>query len=131
MTITSQEPLYVRAGGEPALRAVVTDFYERVFTDVMIGFFFKGLDKQRLIDKETELALQLLGADVEYTGRPLRAAHASHRIMGGQFARRLQILRETMADHGLPPEVQEAWVRHTEALRDQVTADASGECRPT
>ena len=103
---------------------------ERVFADVMIGFFFRDADRAHLVEKELELALGLLGSDRPYTGRPLPEAHARHRIMGGQFDRRLQILRETMADHGLPDEVRAAWVRHTLALRPQVTRDAAGECRP-
>ena len=125
-----QPDLVALAGGSERLRAVLVDFYERVFDDAMIGFFFKGKDKQRLIQKELELALQFLGADVEYTGRPIREAHAAHRIMGGQYGRRLQILKESMADHDLPGVVQDAWVQHTEALRSHVTRNAAGECRP-
>ena len=82
--------------GADALRAVVTDFYDRVFRDAMIGFMFQGKDKQHLIDREYELVAALLGAPgVTYTGRPMRVAHAQHTIFGGQFERRLQILRET------------------------------------
>ena len=115
--------------GADALRAVVTDFYSRVFPDVMIGFMFQGKDRQRLIDKEYELVAALLGAPgVTYTGRPMRAAHAQHTIFGGQFERRLQILRETLADHRVPAEVQHAWIDHTLALRSQVTRDRGSEC---
>ncbi len=128
--MSDTKALYELAGGEPALRAVLTDFYERVFSDAMIGFFFAGKDKRRLIEKELEFALKLLGAPREYTGKPIREAHSSHRIMGGQFGRRLTILKETMAAHHLPQPVQEAWIEHTLSLRDQVTADSLGECRP-
>lgn len=122
--------LHELAGGEAVLRPLLVDFYDRVFDDVMIGFFFKGKDKARLVEKELELALRFLGADVEYTGTPLPEAHAAHPIMGGQFNRRTQILRETMGDHGLSAEVQAAWLEHTERLRSQVTPDAAGECKP-
>jgi hemoglobin len=122
--------LHELAGGESGLRALLEDFYDRVFKDVMIGFFFKGKDKQRLIQKELEFALNLLGADITYTGKPIPVAHAAHPIMGGQFNRRTQILRETMRDHDLPEEVQACWLEHTESLRSQVTPDASGECKP-
>jgi hemoglobin len=122
--------LLALAGGVPALRAVIEDFYARVFADAMIGFFFRSADRARLVEKELELALALLGADVPYTGRPLREVHARHPIQGGHFDRRLQILRETLADHRLPRAVCEAWVRHTERLRPEITADRPGECRP-
>ena len=120
--------LFDRIGAD-ALRAVLTDFYTRVFGDVMIGFMFAGKDRQRLIDKEYELVAALLGAPgVTYTGRPMRAAHAQHTIFGGQFERRLQILRETMRDHHVDAEVQQVWIEHTQALRRQITRDAGSEC---
>jgi hemoglobin len=123
--------LYAKIGGDK-LREVITDFYARVFPDVMIGFMFAGKDKQRLIDKEWELAATFLGApDVKYTGRPIRTAHANVAIFGGQFERRLQILRETMRDHHVDPDVQRVWIEHTQALRSQVTRDQGSECKDT
>ncbi len=117
--------------GEAKLRAVLTDFYARVFGDVMIGFLFAGKDRQRLIDKEYEFTAQLLGADVAYTGRPMRTAHAQSPIFGGHFERRLQILRETLADHAVDPEVVTAWIDHSYALRTQITRDQGSECKDT
>ena len=118
--------------GPAALRAVLTDFYGRVFGDVMIGFMFRGKDRQHLIDREYELTAALLGApSVTYAGRPMRAAHAQHAIFGGQFERRLQILRETLRDHAVDPEVQQAWIDHQLALRGQITRDRGSECADT
>jgi hemoglobin len=114
--------------GGDELRAVIADFYDRLFADVMIGFLFTGKDKQRLIDREWELTAGLLGGPVRYTGRPIREAHAAVPILGGHFDRRLQILRETIADHGLPDAARDAWLAHGQALRAQVTADKSSEC---
>ena len=118
--------------GEPALRAAITEFYRRVFADVMIGFMFQGKDRRHLIEREYELTAALLGAPgVTYTGRPMRAAHAQHTIFGGQFERRLQILRETLRDHGVAAEVQQAWLDHQLALRSQITRDQGSECKDT
>ncbi len=118
--------------GEAKLRAVIADFYDRVFADVMIGFMFQGKDKQHLIDREYELTAKMLGAPgVTYRGRPMRTAHAQHTIFGGHFERRLQILRETMADHAVDPDVQREWIDHTLALRDQITRDKGSECKDT
>jgi hemoglobin len=123
--------LYARIGPNK-LREVVTDFYARVFPDVMIGFMFAGKDRQRLIDKEWELAATILGApDVKYTGRAMRTAHAQTPIFGGHFERRLQILRETLRDHQIDPDVQRVWIAHTQALRAQITKDQGSECKDT
>ena len=114
--------------GADALRSVIEDFYNRVFPDVMIGFLFLGKDKQKLIELEWQFTARLLGADVQYTGRPMRPAHAKSPILGGHFERRLQILRETLADHDVAEPVRERWIAHTQSLRSQVTGDRSSEC---
>lgn len=123
--------LLQQAGGIEGLRRIVRDFYDRVFSDTMIGFLFRSADKERLIEKEVELAARMLGArDVVYTGKPLREVHARHRIMGGQFARRLKILEETLTQHRVPEAVRRAWIDHTNALRPLITGDAGSDCDP-
>jgi hemoglobin len=119
--------LFDRIGAD-ALRAVLVDFYDRVFADVMIGFLFDGKDKARLVQREYELTARFLGADIPYTGRPMRQAHAQSPILGGHFDRRLEILRQTIAAHGVDAEVAAAWIDHTLALRSQITPDGSAEC---
>ena len=125
--MTRDATLFDQLGGD-ALRAVITDFYERVFADVMIGFLFVGKDRARLIEKEWELAARMLGADVRYTGKSMPDAHARVPITGGHFDRRTQILRDTLRDHAVPADVQAAWLGHVEALRAQITADRGSEC---
>jgi hemoglobin len=125
---TTSPSLFEKLGGEPVLRSIVNRFVDRMFADPMIGFFFRKADKQRIKEKEYELAAEHLGGGVEYTGRPLRQAHAVHPIMGGQFARRLELLRLTLVEAGAPPSVVQHWISHTENLRAQVTRDAIGEC---
>jgi hemoglobin len=119
--------LFDRIGGD-ALRAVIVDFYDRVFADVMIGFLFAGKNKQRLIDREWEFTARFLGADLPYRGRSMPEAHARVPILGGHFERRLQILRNTLADHRIDAEVAQAWIDHQLALRGQVTGDRGSEC---
>lgn len=118
--------------GRDGVRAVVADFYERVFGDVMIGFMFEGKNKLHLVEREWEFACGFLGdPDIKYTGRPMRTAHAGHTIFGGHFERRLQILRETLRDHAVDADVQQAWIEHTQALRAQITRDKGSECKDT
>ncbi|HKU37294.1 MAG TPA: group 1 truncated hemoglobin [Polyangiales bacterium] len=120
--------LYEALGGEPKLREIIDDFVERVFVDIMIGFFFANADKERIKRFEFEHASALLGGPHAYAGRPLRQAHAAHPIRGGHFARRMQILRQVLAAHGVPEPVQKRWLEHDLALAGQITGDALGEC---
>jgi hemoglobin len=123
-----ERTLFEQMGGEPALRRVIDRFVDRVFEDTMIGFFFKRASRERIKQKEYELAAGHLGANVVYTGRPLAEAHAPHPIMGGQFDRRLQILKDTLDEFSVPEAVRAHWIDTTLSLRSLITRDAAGQC---
>ena len=122
--------LFDELGGEARLRPIIERFIDRTFDDVMIGFFFRNASRERVKDKEYEFAARLLGAPIAYTGRPLTQAHAPHPIMGGQFMRRLQILKETLAEFAVPEHIQRAWIEHTEQLMGVITRDRPDQCVP-
>ena len=63
--------LFKQLGGAPRLRDILSDFYNRVFDDVMIGYMFIGQDKARLIQREVEFTARFLGAEMEYHGRSM------------------------------------------------------------
>ena len=114
--------------GHARLREVLEAFYDRIFVDDMIGFLFVGKDRATLVQREWEFTARLLGADLAYSGRSIPDAHRASPIMGGHFDRRMQILREVLADFEVPPAVQASWLQHSEAMRHLVTRDASGSC---
>lgn len=120
--------LFEELGGEPVLRQIIDRFVDRIFDDVMIGFFFRNARRERIKQKEYEFAAQHLGAGTPYTGRAIDEAHRAHPIMGGQFARRLTILKNTLDEAGVPEHIKAHWLAHTEALRPLVTADSGREC---
>jgi hemoglobin len=124
------QTLYEQIGGERKLREIIDVFIDRVFADRMIGFFFRNADKTRIKELEYQLTAEFLGADIRYQGRPLDHAHAKHPIMGGQFARRMQILKETLEDFKVPQAIREAWLQHNESLRKLITSDSGSDCDP-
>ena len=119
---------YERIGGEAGLRALIRDFVGTVFDDVMIGFFFRRASRARIEEMEYQHAAEFLGANLVYQGRPLDQAHRAHPIMGGQFARRKQLLREAMERHNVPADISTRWLDHTESLREAITGDPGDEC---
>jgi truncated hemoglobin YjbI len=121
--------LFEQLGGEPKLRAIVDDFVDRCFDDMMIGFMFARADRSRIKRFEYQHAAKSLGAPLEYQGRALDDAHRPHRILGGQFDRRRQILIETLRDHEAPERVVHAWVSHQDSLRALITKDPDSSCQ--
>jgi hemoglobin len=119
---------FEQIGGQFQLLAIIDDFVERVCADTMIGFFFSRIDRTRLKRMEYEHAARFLGADIAYTGRALDDAHRRHPILGGHFARRRQILKQTLERHAVPGPILEAWLAHQDALRAQITRDEITQC---
>jgi len=131
---TDQElNLMALAGGEEGLRVLLSDFYDRVFRDPMIGYLFMGQDKTRLIEREVEWTARLFGAEVSYQGRPLREAHSRHPIRRGHFHRRNQILKDVLRTHHVPEALFEAWSAHSDALETAILGPAAGskDCEQT
>ncbi len=119
---------FERLGGEARLRPIIDTFVDRVVNDVMIGFFFRSVDLERLKQFEYEFAAAHLGGPSNYSGRPLARAHAQHPILGGHFNRRLRILEKTLADFSAPEDVIREWIEHNERLRRVITRDLGTEC---
>ena len=122
------DSMFERVGGEQGLRAIIDDFVDRMFDDIMIGFFFRNVERRHLKELEFQHAAEHLGGAIRYRGRPLEVAHGKHRILGGQFARRKELLRKTLVAHRVPEDIIDAWLAHTESLRARITADAGGQC---
>ena len=117
-------------GGEARLRPIIEAFVDRIFDDIMIGYLFAAADRQRVKHMEYEFAARHLGAGTAYSGKTLPEAHRPHRITGGHFMRRFQILKETLAAFGVAPAISQYWLDHTLALRPQVTLSELDECDP-
>jgi hemoglobin len=119
---------FERAGGEAVVRTVVDRFVARQFDDRIIGFLFVGKDRVRVSTHEYEHAAAALGGPVVYAGRPIGAVHRPLRINGGQFRRRLALLRQEIERAGVPVDVMEAWL-DTQRRLERVVTDGT-DCAP-
>lgn len=124
----AEETDFERLGGEAVLRPLIDEFVERVFADAMIGFMFKAVNKSRIQRFEYQHAAEHLGGNVRYEGRPLDVAHRRHKIMGGQFMRRREILRQVLEARGVPTDITDRWLSRVDSLRDVITRDQGSEC---
>lgn len=115
--------LFVNAGGEEGLARILRDFYRRMQSDVMLGFFFDGKDIDAIADKQRSFLMRAMGAAPSYSGLPPAQAHQKLApILSGHFDRRLRILEETLAAHGLSDEDIRTWVAFESAFRDAIVS---------
>jgi hemoglobin len=127
VSLISRPDLVERAGGVAGIEAILRDLYERLFSDLMVGFLFEGHDRERIIRVQTGFTRRLLGeTSAPYEGKSIPDAHAALPILPGHFDRRHHLLRQVLEAHAVDPEVREAWLRLDQALRPAVLRAGEG-----
>ncbi len=105
MTAAAEVNIYEAIGGEPALVAVVDDFYGRVLSDVRLAAFFAGANMPKLKGRQVEFFAAALGGPSLYQGASMRQAHAGRGISQADFDRVAFHLVGSLADAGVPPKI--------------------------
>jgi hemoglobin len=104
MTAAAEASIYESIGGEPALVAVVDDFYVRVLADPQLAGFFAGANMTKLKGRQVEFFAAALGGPDLYQGAGLREVHAGRGISQADFDRVAVHLTAALADAGVPAE---------------------------
>ncbi len=105
-------------GGPARMEALMRDFYDRLFDDVLVGFLFQPHDKEHLIRSQIAYVTAHLGdRSGRYDGPTIREAHNDVPVLPGHFDRRHYILREVLEEHGVPEHVRKAWLDLDQSLR--------------
>jgi hemoglobin len=116
--------LYDRIG-EPALRAVITEFYRRAFADGIIGHFFVNSDIAEITAKQIDFASSMLGGPKRYRGASLATAHKPFLIKPPHFGRRQVLMAEVLAEIGVAPDLAKAWLDLEETLKPLIVKGPS------
>ena len=113
--------LYTNIGGEPRLREILEDFYDRMSKDILIGYFFTGKDTHPIAHMQMGFLLQAMGVSATYAGKSPTQAHGSlSPILAGHFDRRIVILSKTLSDHGLSESDAKIWINFEKAYRKAI-----------
>jgi hemoglobin len=94
--------VYELIGGEPALVAVVDDFYERVLGDPQLAPFFAGAHMPKLKGRQVEFFAAALGGPDAYHGGGMRQVHAGRGIGQADFDMVAIHLAGALAAAGVP-----------------------------
>ncbi len=115
------EGLFQEVGGEARLRLLLRDFYARMASDVLVGFFFAGKDSEEIAEMQLSFLLRAMGQRTSYSGKSPAQAHRNlPPILGGHFDRRLKLLEETLRQHGLQEKGIQLWLRFEQSFRSGI-----------
>jgi hemoglobin len=105
MASATSTTLFERIGGEPAISAAVSLFYDKVMADAELRPFFDESRLPRLIRRQAQFFVQALGGPADYKGASMKAAHRKHPIQSKHFEKVVGHLSSTLADLKVPKSV--------------------------
>jgi truncated hemoglobin YjbI len=125
MMITSQlKEALLAAGGEPGVRKILSTFYKKMASDILVGFFFDGKDLEHIAKQQAEFLLRAAGLFQNYQGKgPAQAHEKLPPILAGHFDRRTVLLRETLNEAGLASEFIETWIGFERQFRKAIVKE--------
>lgn len=116
--------MYVEIGSEARLGELLTKFYKKMSTDIMLGFFFSGKDICHIVQQQKMFFLRAVGINKVYEGKSPRAAHRKiPPILKGHFDRRMVLLRETLTEEGMSEKNIQTWINFEEQFRKSIVEE--------
>ena len=98
MTVGKVRGLVGRIGGPERLREILRRFYEQLFEDPIVGFFFAGQKIEKIVSGQHAFLMRAFQETRRFTGVHPSKAHVDlPPIRRGQFDRRLVVLRDVLA----------------------------------
>lgn len=105
------------------VRAILEDFYRRVYADERLAPFFEGSTMGRAIDKQYSFLQQLMTGERCYFGDRPRNAHHWMVITDDIYDYRQALMHRTQKDHGLSDCQMARWTRLENHYRDDMVKD--------
>ena len=102
------------------LRAILTDFYTRVFEDERLAPYFRSVTRQRLIDKVYSFMHQSFTGEKIYFGDRPRNAHHWMVISEELFDHREALMTDCLRRHGLTETLIARWNAYEESFRPDI-----------
>jgi len=103
-----------------AVKAAVSDFYERVINDPELASWFSGVDMRQLRVHQTAFLIFALGGPEAYVGRPLPEAHAGLEITDAAFDATVEHLLLALEGVGMASDVVRQLRTRLERMRSQI-----------
>ena len=122
MTAAGEVSIYESIGGEPALAAVVDDFYVRVLADPQLAGFFVGTNMPKLKGRQVEFFAAALGGPDFYQGASIRQVNAGRGISQADFDRVAFHLTAALAAAGVPAGIITQIAEAVTPLADDIVA---------
>ena len=96
-----EQSLYEEIGGHKTLNTIYGVAITRIYTDPVIGHYFKGVPKKHLRDQLVLQTCELIGGPCEYDGKSMEESHKDLNIKEREFYILVEYVQGAMRDVGL------------------------------
>lgn len=96
-----KQSLYDEIGGHKTLNTIYGVAITRIYTDPVIGHYFKGVPKKHLRDQLVLQTCELIGGPCEYDGKTMVESHKDLNIKEREFYILVEYVQGAMRDVGL------------------------------
>ena len=119
----SKQSLYDAVGGLPSLQKVHKIFYDKVYADDWLKQFFAGFNQDIIENKQTSFMGEKMGGP-KYYGKPVKQAHENMYIPRELFELRHSLLKDSLCEAGIDPELIKRWLKIDNAFMKTVFKDS-------
>ena len=116
----TEQTLFQKIGGMPAVNAAVDIFYDKVLADETISHFFEHTKMASQAGKQKAFLAYAFGAPLAYTGKSMRAAHAHMNLTEEHFNAVATHLVSTLKELNVSPAVIDEVVNVAVSTKDDV-----------
>jgi truncated hemoglobin YjbI len=117
---TPDPEMWAALGEGELMMTILTNFYACVFEDPLLSPYFRGVTRQRLVEKVYSFMRQLITGEKIYFGDRPRNAHHWMVIPDEIFAHREALMRWCLRRHGLPEHLVQRWNALEERFRNDI-----------
>ena len=96
-----EQSLYDEIGGHKTLNTIYGVAITRIYTDPVIGHYFKGVPKKHLRDQLVLQTCELIGGPCEYDGKSMEESHKDLNFKEREFYILVEYGQGAMRDVGL------------------------------
>ena len=115
--------LFEEVGSEERLRLILRDFYRRMKADILVGFFFEGVEPDEVAERQLHFLMKAMGQISTYEGKlPAQAHQHLPPILPGHFDRRLRLLEDVLREHGIAEAMIQRWIQFENTFRDPIVS---------
>jgi len=124
-----EKSLFERLGGRITLDKVHKDFYDYLYEDPVLSFYFKHVEQDFIEKTQSDFMGVRFGGPPEYRGLGVKDAHSYMFIKPEHLELRQVFLKKALVKNGVAEDLMEEWLKIDHAFWQQIEKKDLSDCK--